>query len=143
MKNKNILLVLIVIILLLIIVLGVAFYMISTNASGSKEETLKIDKKIIMYSFDESFVSNVKDSRKILKITISIELANKKIEELVLARGPEIRNEINYILRSKNEQDLEGSEGQAKLQKQILEATRKIIKSEKVLNVYFNEFIIQ
>lgn len=143
MKNKNILLVLTVIILLLMIVVGVAFYMLSINASSSKEDVLKVDKKIVMYSFDESFVSNVLDSRRILKVTINIELANKKIEELIVAREPEIRNEINYILRSKNEQDLEGSEGQLKLQKQILEAIRKIIKSEKVLNVFFSEFIIQ
>lgn len=143
MNNKNIFLVLIVIILLLMIVLGVAFYMMSSRASDPRGEVLKIDKNIVMYSFDESFVSNIKDSRRILKITISIELANKKIEELVKAREPEIRNEINSILRSKNEQNLEGAEGQTKLQKQILESIRSIIKSEKVLNVYFNEFIIQ
>lgn len=142
MNNKNILLILIIILLLVVIILGVSFYMMSSKTSKSAEEVLKIDKNIIMYSFDDSFVSNIKESRRILKITIKIELANKKIEELIKAREPEIRNEINFILRSKTEQDLEGSEGQTKLQKQILESIRKIIKSEKVLNVYFDEFII-
>mgnify|MGYP000878507062 FL=1 len=60
----------------------------------------------------------------------------------ITARNPEIRNEINLILREKNEEDLSGSEGQLKLQTEILEALRKLLKTEKILNVYFDEFII-
>ena len=120
MNNKNILLILTVIVLLLIIVLGVAFYMISSKTLSSEEKTIRLDKNIVMYSFDDSFISNVKDSRRILKIIVKIEIENNKIQKLIEAREPEIRNEINLILRSKTEQDLEGSEGQTKLQKQIL-----------------------
>lgn len=140
--NKKMLLILIVVVLLIVIASGVVFFVVSTKALKPKEETLKINKNIVMYSFDDSFVTNIKDSRKILKSVIEVELENKKIEELLKAREPEIRNEINLILRSKNEQDFEGSEGQSRLQKEILESLRKIIKTDKVLNVYFNEFII-
>lgn len=142
MNNKNILLILTVIVLLLIIVLGVAFYMISSKTLSSEEKTIRLDKNIVMYSFDDSFISNVKDSRRILKIIVKIEIENNKIQKLIEAREPEIRNEINLILRSKTEQDLEGSEGQTKLQKQILDCIKGIIKTEKILNVYFDEFII-
>ncbi|MCK9216515.1 MAG: flagellar basal body-associated FliL family protein [Firmicutes bacterium] len=141
--NKKILLIIIAVILLIVIISGIVFIIVSTKLSSSKEEVLKVDKKIVMYEFDESFVTNVKDSKKILKTVIEVELANKKIEELVRARESEIRNEIYLILRSKREEDFEGAEGQIKLQKEITDGIKNIIKTENVLNVYFREFIIQ
>ena len=141
--NKKILLIIIAVILLIVIISGIVFIIVSTKLSSSKEEVLKVDKKIVMYEFDESFVTNVKDSKKILKTVIEVELANKKIEELVKARESEIRNEIYLILRSKKEKDFDGAEGQINLQKEITDSIRNIIKSKDVLNVYFREFIIQ
>lgn len=141
--NKKMLLIIIAVILLIVIISGIVFIIVSTNNSRPKEEVLKLDKKIVMYEFDESFVTNVKDSKKILKTVIEVELASKKIEELVGARESEIRNEIYLILRSKREEDFDGAEGQIKLQKEITDRIKNIIKTENVLNVYFREFIIQ
>ncbi len=141
MIKKNILLI-IVIILIIVITFGLTVFFMQKNIGG-EEESLKINKNIIMYSFDESFISNVKDSNRILKVTIKLELSNSKIQEIVKARNPEIRHEINLLLRGKTEEDLKGSEGQSNLQKEILNVTRKLLNTEKVLNVYFDEFIIQ
>lgn len=141
--NKKMLLIIIAVALFIIIIAGVVFFMLSINSSKPKEEVLKLDKNIIMYSFEDSFVTNIKDSKKILKTVIDVEIADKKIEELITAREPEIRNEINLILRSKTEKDLEGSEGQESLQNELLASLRKIIKTEKIINIYFKEFIIQ
>ncbi|MCQ1527991.1 flagellar basal body-associated FliL family protein [Lutispora saccharofermentans] len=142
MENKKTLLIIVIALLIFIIIAsGFGLYFI-INSNAEKEDLLKVDKKIIMYSFEDSFISNVKDSKRILKITIKVELANSKIEDIITARNPEIRNEINLILREKNEEDLSGSEGQLKLQTEILEALRKLLKTEKILNVYFDEFII-
>lgn len=127
----------------LIIMISLAAILLTRGNSIKKEEMIKIDKNIKMYSFEDSFVTNLKDSKKILKATIKLELSNSKIEEVVDARNPEIRNEINLILRGKNEEDLNGSEGQTMLQKEILETLRKLLKTENILNVYFDEFIIQ
>jgi len=139
--KKNILLI-IVIILLIIMTFGITVFFMQKNIQV-EEESFRIDKNIMMYSFDESFISNVKDSNKILKVTIKLELSNSKIQEIVDARNPEIRHEINLLLRGKTEEDLKGSEGQSNLQKEILSVTRKLLNTEKVLNVYFDEFIIQ
>ncbi len=141
--NKKMLLIIIAVALFIIIIAGVVFFMLSINSSKPKEEVLKLDKNIIMYSFEDSFVTNIKNSKKILKTVIDVEIADKKIEELITAREPEIRNEINLILRSKTEKDLEGSEGQESLQNELLASLRKIIKTEKIINIYFKEFIIQ
>lgn len=140
--KKNILVIIIVILLVIIISFGVTFIYMQSNYS-QKDESLKVDKNIIMYSFGDSFVSNVKDSNKILKVTVRLELSNSKVEEVINARSPEIRNEINLLLRGKTEEDLKGSEGQSNLQKEILSVVRKLLNTDKVLNVYFDEFIIQ
>lgn len=140
--KKNILVIIIVILFIIIISFGLTILFMQNN-NGEKDESLKVDKNIIMYSFNDSFISNVKDSNKILKITVRLELSNSKVEEVINARSPELRNEINLLLRGKTEEDLKGSEGQSNLQKEILSVVRKLLNTDKVLNVYFDEFIIQ
>lgn len=140
--KKNILVIIIVILFIIIISFGLTILFMQNN-NGEKDESLKVDKNIIMYSFSDSFISNVKDSNKILKITVRLELSNSKVEEVINARSPELRNEINLLLRGKTEEDLKGSEGQSNLQKEILSVVRKLLNTDKVLNVYFDEFIIQ
>lgn len=137
-----ILIIAIILLVFVIIATGFVLYFIKMNDTA-KEELVKVDKNIVMYSFDDSFISNVKDSKKILKITIKLELPNSKIEKLIDARNPQIRNEVNLLLRGKTEEDLNGSEGQVKLQEEILGVVKKILKTDKILNVFFDEFIIQ
>ena len=96
MENKKTLLIIVIALLIFIIIAsGFGLYFI-INSNAEKEDLLKVDKKIIMYSFEDSFISNVKDSKRILKITIKVELANSKIEDIITARNPEIRNEIAH-----------------------------------------------
>ncbi|SHJ05825.1 flagellar basal body-associated FliL family protein [Lutispora thermophila] len=141
MKKNNILLIIVVVLLIVVIALGVA--LITAQSNSENDESIKVNKNITMYSFDQSFVSNVKDSNKILKVTVQLELANSKVQEIISARNPELRHEINLLLRSKTEEDLKGAEGQSNLQKEILSVVRKLLNSDKILNVYFDEFIMQ
>lgn len=141
--KKNIILIAIIILLLLIIISGIIVYMlVNSQTKQPKEEPRKIDKNLIMVTVGDSFVNNVKDSKKICKVTLKIEI-NKKIEELVANRESEIRDRINAIVRSKTETDLAGQEGQIKLKKEILTAVQNILKTRDVVNVYFDEFIVQ
>jgi len=75
-------------------------------------------------------------------LTFKLEV-DKEVAELVTYRESEIRDRINALIRSKTEADLEGKEGQEKLQKEIVEIIKKIINSKKIRNVYFDEFIVQ
>ncbi len=140
--KKNIILIAIIILLLLVIVSGIIIYMILNSPKVVAEEPIKIDKNIMMVTIGDSFVNNVKDSKKICKLTMKVEI-NKEVAELVTYRESEIRDKINSIVRSKTEEDLAGKEGQEKLQKEIVETIRKIINSKEIKNVYFDEFIVQ
>jgi len=140
--KKNIILIVIIILLLLIIVSGIIVYMLLNSPKDTKEEPIKIDKELMMVTIGDSFVNNVKDSKKICKLTMKVEIY-KEVAELITYRESEIRDRINAMIRSKTEVDLDGREGQEKLQKEIVSAIQKIINSKKVKNVYFDEFIVQ
>lgn len=140
--KRNIILIAIIILLLLVIVSGIIIYMLLNTPKEAKEEPIKIDKDVMMITVGDSFVNNVKDSKKICKVTLKIEI-NKEVAELVTYRESEIRDRINALVRSKTEADLAGKEGQEKLQKEIVAAIQKIINSKEVRNVYFDEFIVQ
>lgn len=141
MEKKNFLLK-IIIILLLIILIAVLIFFLSYRSNSNNQESIKVDKNIKIYSFEDPFISNIKDSNKILKVVIKLELTNPKIEDVINAKNSEIRHEINLLLRGKTEEDLKGSEGQAMVQKEILDVVRKLLDTESVRNVYFDEFII-
>lgn len=143
--KKNIILIGIIVFLLLLIVSGIIIYMVLNNQNRpkeAKEEPIKIDKNIMMVSIGDSFVNNVKDSKKICKLTIKLEI-KKDVAELVTYRESEIRDKINALIRAKTEEDLAGKEGQEKLQKEIVALIQKIINSKGIKDVYFDEFIVQ
>ncbi|MDD4503224.1 MAG: flagellar basal body-associated FliL family protein [Clostridiaceae bacterium] len=140
--KKNIILIVVIILLLLVIISGIIIYMIFNTPKEAKEEPIKIDKNLMMVTLGDSFVNNVKDSKKICKLSFKLEI-DKEVAELVTYRESEIRDRINAMLRSKTEDDLAGKEGQEELQKEIVATIQKIINSKKIKSVYFDEFIVQ
>ena len=62
---------------------------------------------------------NIKDSRRILKIKVTIETTNKETYEEMSQKQFLIRDEINKIVRNSTEEELEGKEGQVNLQNSI------------------------
>jgi len=83
-------------------------------------------------------VTNLKKSHIII-----IQGAEKKTVKILEERTPQIRDLIIQILRGKTDQDVEGPEGQEKLKNDIKNQINKIIGERKIVNVYFEEFIVQ
>lgn len=147
MNKNNLILIIIIAVLLLVIVAGIVLYFaVLSKAHVNQPESIKIDQNIIEYKFEDSFINNVNNSSKMIKVSIELELNkknDKKLEELAAYKLPEMRDRINLIIRGKGEQDLMGPQGQENLKKEILSAIRQILGQEKVVNVYFSEFIVQ
>jgi flagellar FliL protein len=87
--------------------------------------------------------ANVKDSRKILKVNMDIEILNEKLNESLDNKRAKITNNVLELLRSKDETQLSGDKGQQSLRKEILKSIKQVIPSDEILDVYFVEFIIQ
>ncbi len=143
MKNKNIILIIILILVIILavvgIVLGVTFYRNNKNDdSDSNKKNLETFNLTL-----EDMYCNVKDSKKIVKVKITIETNNKETLELLEKKQFLIRDDINKIIRNKIEEELQGEEGQMKLQKEIKESLIKLFNDETITNVYFDDLIIQ
>lgn len=143
MLKKNFVLIAIIILLLLIIVSGIILYIFVVNKPEEpKIKEITIDKNVILYEFGNSFVNNVKESKKMVKLTVKLEVDTKLVSLLDYKKST-IIEKINLIMRGKTEQDLAGEEGQLKLESEIRDVIKKIISTEKLVDVNIEEFIVQ
>ncbi|MFZ5352073.1 MAG: flagellar basal body-associated FliL family protein [Bacillota bacterium] len=144
MDKKNLILIVIIIVLLLIIVSGIILYIFVLNKPAEpKHKEREISKDMVEIPFS-SFVNNVKDSKKVTKLTIKFEVETE-IQPILENRTTEIRDAINLIMRNKTEQDLAGAEGQLKLKEEILTKVREILRlfPERKIFVFIDELIAQ
>ena len=138
MGSKNTIIT-IVIIALIFSIAGVAIgIMIYKNKNPNSQ------KDVVTYSLTlDDMYCNIKDSKKILKVKITLEATDKKTHEKLDGKQFLIRDDLNKIIRNKTEDDLKGKEGQVNLQEEIKESVIKLFNDENINNVYFNDFIIQ
>ncbi|MBZ2173866.1 flagellar basal body-associated FliL family protein [Schnuerera sp. xch1] len=140
MNKKNIilivLLVLVIIFAIVGIVLGIAVYRNNdNNVFKSQSETYSLTL--------EDMYCNVNDSKRILKVKVTIETDDEKALEVLDRKRFLIRDDINKIIRDKTEEDLNGTDGQVKLQDEIEESLIDLFNDEIISNIYFNDFIMQ
>ncbi|SHD77023.1 flagellar basal body-associated FliL family protein [Schnuerera ultunensis] len=141
MNNRNIILIIILVVVIIFailgVVLGVTYYRNSkvNDSSGKQVETFNL-------TLDDMYC-NIKDSKKIMKVKITIETSNKKTLDMLGEKQFLIRDDINKIIRNKTEDEIQGEEGQVGLQKEIKESLVKLFNNSTITNIYFNDLIIQ
>ena len=141
MSNKNtvlvVLLVLVIVLAIVGIVLGTTFYK-NNNANNSNKKKMETFNLTL-----QDMYCNIKDSKKIVKVKITIETNNKDSLKVLEEKQFSIRDDINKIIRNKKEDELQGKEGQVQLQKEINESLVKLFNDETITNVYFDDLVIQ
>ncbi|MCR2042763.1 flagellar basal body-associated FliL family protein [Anaerosalibacter massiliensis] len=139
MDTKKTILIVLLVILILFAVAGLILGFSIYKNSGDKNKD--IEKYYITL---EEMYCNIKDSKKIIKLKATIEINNKKTYEELEEKQFLMRNEINKIIRNKEEKELLGKEGQVALQNEIKDSLIKLFDNgESISNVYFDELIIQ
>ncbi|WP_130806988.1 flagellar basal body-associated FliL family protein [Senegalia massiliensis] len=137
MSFKKILIIVIIIFMLLIIVSGTVFgilFMKSDDESKESEE----------YYFNVGEIySNVADSRRIVKLNLTISATNEKLIEEFNEKSFLIKDELYKILTNKKIDDIQGKESQALLKKEIIKNLEKKFSTDKISNIYFDEIIVQ
>lgn len=132
----RILLILVIIIAVTGIVIGIMFYRNNPKAL-SKNKT-----EIYNLTLQDMYC-NIKESRKIAKVRITIETKEQKTLDLIESRQFLIRDDINKIIRNKTEEELQGKEGHVALQKEIKESLNRLFDKGNITNIYFDDLIIQ
>ena len=136
MSKNTILIVIIVLLLSLIAGIAVGIFFFSNN-SGEKKV-----KKIETYSITlEDLYCNIKDSKRILKIKITLETINEDTLTTLTEKQFLIRDDVNKIITNLTEEELRGKEGQINLQNQIKTNMVELFNDESIINVYFNDFL--
>lgn len=133
MDTKKIILIVVIVVLLLFAIAGFALGFSSYKNKDAEKNYITL----------EEMYCNIKDSKKIVKIKATIEINNKNTYEELEGKQFLMRNEINKIIRSKEENELQGKEGQIALQNEIKENLIKLFNNESITNVFFNDLIIQ
>ena len=138
MTFKKVVLLSIIGFIITVLVLGGVFYF---SVYKKPEQSVK-EIKTYTYAIGDLY-SNLKDSKKILKINIVFETTDEKITGQIDKEKPKLTNFVLELIRSKTESELLGDIGQQNLRKEVLKLAKSILPSDKVNDVYFVEFIIQ
>jgi flagellar basal body-associated protein FliL len=130
-----------IIILALVVILAAAaavYFFVIRPKSQTPAEPVYYD-----YKMEDSFVTNVKNSKKLFKATIVLVADSPDLAEMVTAKTPEIRDTILFILRDLTEEEIDSSDIQDKLRAEIPEALNEKLQIENFTSVYFGDFVMQ
>ncbi len=147
---------LIVLALLMVLLLGGGAFAWKTgilNNMIGRGETNKVAKKISkiekpdigpIYPM-EAFIVNLMEpmGKRYLKVKIELELDKEELRSEVGKRLPQFRDGILTLLSSKSFKEVNDLSGKYQLRAEILGMLNGYLKTGKVKNVYFTEFIVQ
>ncbi len=128
---------LILLIVLVVAAVGAGLYFLVFRDSGEEE--------VQLYSFvpGDYFVTNVKDSDRLFKVTVVIMLNTDKLEEKLTEDEHIIRDTIIFELRALTEEDIESEDIQDRIREKITASLNSVLGIDNVVTVYFNDFVMQ
>ncbi len=147
---------LIILVLLVFILAGGGFFAFKSGmldkllGKGEKEVQAKKTEEVAkpdigpIYPMD-TFIVNLMDpmGKRYLKVTMQLELAKEEMRVEMDKRLPQLRDAILTLLSSKSFKDISDLSGKYQLRAEILASLNRYLKTGKIKNVYFTEFIVQ
>ena len=154
-KIRKLLIVLFILILLIGAAIGAVIFLApgiipdslkfwAEKGAGKKEKETEKKSQGYIYGMDP-FVVNLADQGrpKYLKIRMSIESQEMKVNEEYGKRLPQLRDMILTVLSSKSYGEISDSEGKMKLREEIITKLNRLLRTFQVKTLYFTEFMIQ
>lgn len=136
MSKKTIIIIVIVLVLAIFVGIATGMFLWKKNTNTQKE--------IVKHSLTlDDMYCNIKDSKRILKLKVTLESVDLKTVEMLTEKQFLVRDEVNKIVRNRTDDELQGKEGQVNLQEEIKISLIELFSNETITNVYFNDFIIQ
>ena len=110
-----------------------------------KDDKINIEEECLIVPVDPVIVNlSGSGGRRYLKAKINLEAKDVDIKKKIEAKSVQIKDRLIFILSSKTLEDIEGSEGQEYLRREIQDSVNVVLKIEDgVLQVYFTEFVVQ
>ncbi|MDR2442837.1 MAG: flagellar basal body-associated FliL family protein [Deltaproteobacteria bacterium] len=93
----------------------------------------------------ETFTTNLNEpsSRKLLVVTLSMEVDDQEAADELNQQMPAIQDSILMLLSGQSEEDIRSIDGKERLKSQILNRTNAIMSKHKVKKVNYSKFVFQ
>jgi flagellar FliL protein len=93
----------------------------------------------------DTFIVNLADplGKRYLKVKMDLEMSDEKSLPEIDKRLPQLRDTILTTLSSKNYEDISTLDGKMQLRAEIMAMLNQYLKTGKITNIYFTEFIVQ
>jgi flagellar protein FliL len=110
---------------------------------GSEAASQEVDEGI-SYPMD-TFVTNLADqgAKRYIKVKIVLEYTDAKLGDELKQRLPQLKDVILSLLGSKTLADIQEMGGKVALKMELIRQINQILKTGKIRNLYFTEFVIQ
>ncbi|MBZ4645869.1 MAG: flagellar protein FliL [Petroclostridium sp.] len=150
MSKGNLILLGIILILVLAIAFGIGWLVVSGGQDNKEAEAKpKYDlKKSKLYAIaGEPIVSNlntgdVKD-KKVIRVKAQLRVADDKIIKVLTERNVEIVDIMISILRAKTPEEMIKPDAKEIVKNELINKINKAFNTDKVLDAFFEEFIVQ
>jgi len=144
-SNKNLFLIIGIIVVAL--AGGVVAYTMLTGGKSDSHESKKNDKdkkevKTALIALD-SFVLNLAEQGRFLKVTMQLELVDATNQPLVTEKMPQLRDSIITLMSSKSVESVSSLEGKLQLKDELLLRANQTMGKDLFKNLYFTEFVMQ
>ena len=125
---------------------GIGTYILLAGGKGGAPEAKKEDEKKEMKSALialDSFVLNLAEQGRFLKVTMQFELADAASQPLVTDKMPQMRDAIITLMGSKSVESFSSAEGKLQLKDELILRANQAVGKEVFKNLYFTEFVMQ
>lgn len=133
----------IIIVLLIAIILGITIYpmLVGKGSSSDNDKTEKVEYTDL--HLGDPFITNVTDSKSLIKVGVTIRLNDKEAAQQLEKNSGEVRDIINFILRSKTEEEFRRQSIQQVLKEEIRNNVNERFDFDCVEDVFFTEIVLQ
>ena len=134
------------IIIILAVAIAVAGYFVYTMKFKNQEETQAAGtaiEDIYYYSPGDYFVTNIKDSKSLSKISVSLALTGKDQTELLTTNNALVRSVVVNVMRKHTEDELRAVDATTMLAGEMTADLNKALQMEDIVDVCISDFVIQ
>ncbi|HTF99345.1 MAG TPA: flagellar basal body-associated FliL family protein [Nitrospirota bacterium] len=144
-KKSNKSLFIVIGIIVLALAGGGAAFMLLAGGKGGKAEAKHEEKKEVKSALLalDSFVLNLAEQGRFLKVTMQLELADAATLPLATEKVPQLRDAIITLVSSKSAEAVSSPEGKLQLKDELLLRANQSVGKDVFKNLFFTEFVMQ
>lgn len=125
------------------ILVGIIVLLIAGGIFGFMWLTKSDEPEIYTYDPGDFFITNVVDSKCLIKTDIIIEISDEATNKYLTANPVKVRDAVIRVLRAKSYDEIIQPDVQDKIEKEVIDALTSQYQLEGIDNIYFNEFVVQ